>query len=132
MSSVKIVWKEPPPPKTGNDAVLVELKANPGRWALLAEGKASSGMGTPWRKLGCETRTVRTNPGDAKPRYDLYVRWPAQKSLGNLSVPRPAPRPAPDPAAVQRATQEATAFARDRAARGVPETGKPVETLHRP
>jgi hypothetical protein len=80
MSELK--WQDPPPGrrlggKVGAqriDADVEELKANPGRWALIAESVTSPVL-LSYRKRGCEVRisTVKPKPNA---RYDIYARWP--------------------------------------------------------
>lgn len=73
-------WKEPPAPKAGVsrkqdiDAMVAELKVNPGQWALVA--KNSPANPAPWKKKGCEVKTLRAGLGYRPGRFDMYVRWP--------------------------------------------------------
>jgi hypothetical protein len=78
-----IVWEDPPPNGKGrglgpaaarNAAILAEVKAHPGKWALVSEDIARSVAGQ-WKKKGCETRTA-SNGGPNASRGKLYVRWP--------------------------------------------------------
>lgn len=119
---VEIVWKEPPPAVSSKyAAVLGELRKNPGRWALVVPAATSSGAYTAWKKLGCETRTARVNPGESKPRYEIYARWPEPREGSN----------GPKPAVVRPAGAGAYDPGLGRAARGVPADGLPVESLLR-
>lgn len=122
---VEIIWKEPPPAVNSEKAaILAELQKHPGRWALLGKDKSSSAAADPWKKLGCEATYRRTNPGEKKPKYDVYARWPEK--------PTPKASPVPAPAAV-RTTGGGTTYdpGLGRAARGVPADGLPVESLRR-
>lgn len=127
---VEINWKEPPPRPTRmesqNAAILAELKRNPGRWALMLANRSSSGAGGGWKKAGCEVQSCRNNPGEEKPKYDIYVRWPEQKP----DKPRPASlSPASGLPGVRPAGPGTYDPGLGRAARGIPEDGLPVETL---
>lgn len=90
---VEIKWQEPPAALTLHDSIVEALKKNHGRWALVAEDRSSSSSGTPWNKSGCETKVHRKNPGEGKPKYDVYARWPEEKK------PLPVGRQAAVPAA---------------------------------
>jgi len=63
----------PPPGRAKFDLapILAELKANPGKWAMVEKIK-STNQATKWRAHGCEA-TIRKN-GDG---WDCWVRWPA-------------------------------------------------------
>lgn len=73
-------WETPPTSSRGRgrapaiDAVVEELKANPGKWALVREDAASNAR-TPFVKRGCEVRNV--TKADSH-RVTLYARWPVQ------------------------------------------------------
>jgi hypothetical protein len=78
-----VVWEDPPPDSRGrglsgaaarNAAILAEVKAHPGKWALVSEDIARS-VAQAWKKKGCETRTA-TNGRGVTARGKLYVRWP--------------------------------------------------------
>jgi hypothetical protein len=75
---VEIKWQDPPAALTFHESVVAALKKNPGRWALVVEDRSTSSAGTWWKKFGCETKVHRKNPGEAKPKYDVYARWPEQ------------------------------------------------------
>lgn len=88
------------------DADVRELKANPGRWALVREGMKSTGAIEPWKKRGCEA-TARKRPGGG---VDVWARWnegtapPAPQRPESASEPEPKsdadPENLPDPAAL--------------------------------
>jgi hypothetical protein len=79
-----VTWKEPPTNKRGwtagaagskrIDAIVEELKTEPGRWALVHESLTQGGA-VGLKKRGCETRLVIVKP-KPNPRYDIYARWP--------------------------------------------------------
>ena len=75
-----LVWKDPPSARSYRarkdyTAVVAELRANPGRWALIFEN-ASAGMSMTLKRRGLQTRTVQVS---AKPnRHDVYARWPEE------------------------------------------------------
>lgn len=140
----KLEWMEPPTPtQAAYEPILRELKAHPGKWARVQTSRSSTSGTAAWKKLGCEAKHHRTNPGEKSPRYDIYVRWPELKNGPAVPVgaarPVPVARPAlPNPAVtpidhgkIERASREAEAFAAARAARGVGPDGKPVTTLQR-
>ena len=69
-------WEVPPTENTRRDpdAIVAELKRNPGRWALVGEDEA---LGTAvWKLRGCEQRTVT---GPIRGRGRMYVRWPEEQ-----------------------------------------------------
>lgn len=73
-----LVWKEPPPQRPHRthrklDVIEAELRANPGRWALIYDN-ASAGLCRPLKLRGLEVRTVRVSVGPVK--HDVYARWP--------------------------------------------------------
>jgi len=79
--SSKINWQEPPADKRGNKsgrsdeitAIVNEMQANPGKWALVRQDVISGHVAT-WKKRGCEVRTSTVSPG----KVDVYARWPEQ------------------------------------------------------
>lgn len=75
-----ITWQEPPAsknsgrPKILTDEILAELRANPGRWALIYRAH-NSAMATLWKKRHPDLETtVRTVPGSDPKMYDIYAR----------------------------------------------------------
>ena len=59
------------------DAVVAQLKANPGRWALIETGPTWNAVGphaNQLRKAGCEAASRRI--GNEPPAIALYARWP--------------------------------------------------------
>lgn len=80
---VTLNWQEPPASNgVGGwrmerareiDETVAALRANPGRWALVAES-ISLGANRAWRKRGCQVRMVCA--GRPKGKCALYVRWP--------------------------------------------------------
>ena len=110
---VEIKWQDPPAALTLHDSIVAALKNNPGRWALVAEDRSSSSSGMPWNKSGCETKVHRKNPGDGKPKYDVYARWP-EKVLplpqGVSKAPAAAPKAPVGKATVEKAVATGTAL----------------------
>lgn len=70
------------------EAEVRELKANPGKWALVREGMASTGATMPWKERGCEA----TSRKDANGRVDVWARW-----TGENEDVEPDPADLPDP-----------------------------------
>lgn len=70
-----IIWKEPPPVKTGgrprNEMLKKAMRENPGRWLLWGDA-ASLTVATRLRRAGFETRSSRRPDG----RFDVYARMP--------------------------------------------------------
>lgn len=129
---VEMIWKEPPPAVSSEKAaILAELQKHPGRWALVGKDKSSSAAADPWKKLGCEATYRRTNPGDKKPLYDVYGRWPEPKA--GTKPPPQYPAGARDPVPTNPVIQSraGTYDPGQRDARGVPSNGLPVESLRR-
>jgi len=111
---VEIKWQDPPAALTLHDSIVAALKNNPGRWALVAEDRSSSSSGTPWTKSGFETKVHRKNPGDGKPKYDVYARWPedwkpAQAKANEAAAKSPAPAATPKAAAGKTTVEKALA-----------------------
>lgn len=86
-----IVWADPPPkvggighsgatfPRATEDA----LRANPGRWALVAKGVALSSVG--WlsaSRPGFEFTSRRAGLGYPKGRGDIYARFVGDAEAG--------------------------------------------------
>lgn len=71
-----MVWQDPPELTEERvsriDAAVVELKKQPGRWALVSTDRGPGGSTEPWKKRGCEVRLSSIGSG----RYDIYARWP--------------------------------------------------------
>lgn len=104
---VEMIWKEPPPAVSSEKApILAELQNNPGRWALVQQGRSSSGAAGPWQKLGCQAKAHRKNAGETPAKYDVYARWPeAGAAAGAGPVAAPAGK-----AAVEKAIVTGTAL----------------------
>lgn len=87
-------WQEPPAPANASaaqiEADVRKLKANPGRWALVREGMASTGATMPWKERGCEA----TSRKDANGRVDVWARWNGGPEAGDVE---PDPASLPDP-----------------------------------
>lgn len=134
---VEIIWKEPPPAVNSEKAaILAELQKHPGRWALLGKDKSSSAAADPWKKLGCEATYRRTNPGEKKPKYDVYGRWPEAKSRdGMASASRVAERVVAPAGTQPQPPRPSSGGTYDpglgRAARGVPPEGLHPASLRR-
>lgn len=138
-----IVWANPPASNRATTLpaeVVAEFKRHPGVWGRIITGATTTAAANPWKKQGFDTRAARTNPGEKKCLYDIYVRWPQEKRPAAAAAakgtaltppaPRPVPRPTlPEPGSIERASREAEAFAAARAARGVGPDGKPVTSL---
>jgi hypothetical protein len=118
----ELLWQDPPPKHSnrGNDysATIEELKANPGKWALVLPEWKTSAAPAAFRQAGCEA-TTRQNKD--KKAYSVYARYPAaaapktradaghgRKSATAQAVsngtalkqpPQPAPRQLPEPQA---------------------------------
>lgn len=71
----EIIWKEPPPAKSGrrpdNETRKAAMRDNPGRWLLWGDA-ASLTVATNLRREGFETRSSRRKDG----RFDIYARFP--------------------------------------------------------
>lgn len=122
----KLEWMDPPSPaQAAYEPILRELKARAGKWARVQTNRSTTSGMAMWKKLGCETRHNRINPGEPKARYDIYVRWPEVKSSPEV---KPVARPSlPDPRDLQAApSPEAERFRQQRLARGVPTQGNPI------
>ena len=72
-------WQDPPPKRSPAykqmvryDAIADELRAYPGRWALI-EKSAKAGGSSPLKRRGCEVRTVQVD--DKGKVVDVYARW---------------------------------------------------------
>ena len=80
---MEMVWEEPPARKQSEvQAMLEQLQANPGRWAMVhTQRGAGGGTATWWKKHGCEA-TTRSKDGVVK----TYARWPE-----TAAAPVPAP-----------------------------------------
>lgn len=71
-----IEWKNPPRSRTGHrdwDAIADQLKANPGRWALIAPGYGN-------RRCDAATSrglTVVSRQVGETARFDIYARFDA-------------------------------------------------------
>lgn len=76
--STEIKWEEPGKATRGKslssaiDAIADQLKANPGKWALVQENAFNGGVVT-WQKRGLETATRRP-AGTQKGRCNIYAR----------------------------------------------------------
>ena len=83
---MQMVWEEPPARKQSEvQAMLEQLQANPGRWALVnTQRGAGGGTATWWKKHGCEA-TTRCKDGVVK----TYARWPEP----DPNDPQPAAAP---------------------------------------
>jgi hypothetical protein len=72
----EILWEDPPPISSKqlaherNIEIFAQLKANPGKWAKVAED-TSIGSANTWLRWGCEVRRQRTTPG----KCNIWVRW---------------------------------------------------------
>ena len=77
-----IEFVDPPPKATGNDkraaarnaAVLAQLKARPGEWALVKHDTTDT-AGSTWRRQGCEVTTRTTGHREGRRVVDVYARW---------------------------------------------------------
>ena len=56
------------------DRDVEQLKANPGRWALVVEDATSDVGRRPYRRRGCET----ASRGPLGGPISIYARWPAE------------------------------------------------------
>lgn len=85
-------WQEPPMPGHSTaaqiEAEVRELKANPGKWALVREGMSSTGATSPWKERGCEATSRKGADG----RVDVWARW-----TGENEDVEPDPADLPDP-----------------------------------
>jgi hypothetical protein len=126
----EIEWKEPPATNrtAASDIILAELKKHPGVWARVGKDMSSTSCSGPWRKQGCEATISRTNPGEKKPKYDLYVRWPVPKIVPAAPA-RNLGAPAAAQAQANRVHVPGNGYVADRAARGIPANGKPLSDL---
>lgn len=68
-------WEDPPAEMRGGRAslapLIAELKANPGKWALVRVD-ASAAAGEGFKKKGC--KVTRRKVGDNK--FNIYAMWP--------------------------------------------------------
>lgn len=75
---VELVWQDPPSRRGGigkdYSRVIDELKANPGRWALVIKDMKTTAAPAAFRQAKCEA-TTRRNP-DGK-TWSVWVRYPA-------------------------------------------------------
>ena len=145
-----LVWKEPPPRRSGAGAdyagVIEQLKANPGRWALITDQWSTNAAPTAFAKAGCEVTCRRIK--DSNPRkFEVYARYPetqpeeathadpkadVKKAIAPGTALKP-PTPALTKVKGKQPAQPAppgpandfglSAFRAARAARGVPEEG---------
>lgn len=137
---VEIKWQDPPS-RSGNasrawDPVVEQLKAHPGKWALVATDWTYSAPPAAFRQHGCEA-TARRNKEAAgeKKTWSVYARCPIKASPVNaekLHVQKAVAQgtaltpPAPAPPRRQATTPPAndfgiSKFVADRRARGVPD-----------
>lgn len=74
MANIK--WQEPPADGRSGEfhGILQELKAHPGRWALIAEGVSASRSTTIKRTPGYEATVRKSKQGNGS-KYDLYARF---------------------------------------------------------
>lgn len=81
MTTSDIVWEDPPDPgrrRTSRDwaAIEAELRAHPGKWALVWENVKSAGHAghrrTMFRTMGFDVRSAKRDDG----LFNVYVRWP--------------------------------------------------------
>lgn len=82
MNNEGLVWEEPPPPRNprkrtaeSTERILAQLKANPGKWALVMTVDYSGGHNQ-WYSHGVEI--ARRKNSDNK--FDVYMRWPAPEA----------------------------------------------------
>ena len=79
VAMVELKWQDPPPRRQGEywlEKTVAELRANPGRWALVRHYDKHTSANNSYQRLkaaGCEATQRRTPDGGA----DLYARWPA-------------------------------------------------------
>lgn len=88
---MKLIWEDPAPRKTGrkskNEKIVTALKANPGKWARVAEGRGSA---VSWFKAnGCEAVGRTQSEG----LIYTYARWPLAGEGKDLQ-PAPVKKPA--------------------------------------
>lgn len=88
-------WKTPPTAgrqRTSQDEVdanVAQLRANPGRWALI-DTDVPANRRDPYKKAGCDTRTTATGREYQNGRVDLYARWPTPGPLDGTTGPATA------------------------------------------
>lgn len=76
-----IVWEDPAPAVAGVGApgkyaeVLEALKANPGRWALIARNERTGGLNSWLRGKGYEVVTRSAGRGYERGYADIYARY---------------------------------------------------------
>lgn len=101
----ELTWQDPPSRTGGKtrawEPVVEQLKANPGKWALVAEDWTYSAPPAAFRQAGCEA-TARRNKAEngAKKTWSIYARYPVKKS----------PAPSPAKAQVEKAANNGTAL----------------------
>lgn len=144
-----LVWKEPPPRRSGvsaaYDGVIEQLKDNPGKWALVTDEWSTSAAPAALAKAGCEVTCRRIKDSNPK-KFEVYARYPEPnpvadpKSPGKAEVKKAisagtALKPPPGAPAKPKAKEPApapgpandfglSAFRAGRAARGVPPEGR--------
>ena len=105
---VELKWQDPPS-RSGAasgmawQAVIEELKRNPGRWALVTDKWKTSVAPAAFRQQGCE-RTTRKNT-DGK-TYSVYARFPRPTAAASPA----APAKAAEKAKVKEAIRTGTAL----------------------
>lgn len=133
---VELKWQDPPSRSGGKsndwDLVIEQLKANPGKWALVAADWGYSAPPTAFRQQGCEA-TARRNKGQEgeKKTWSVYARSPikvtpvasakllVEKAIATGTALTP-PTPAPGRQAPVRPANDMglNKFIADRRARG--------------
>lgn len=77
-NDTQIVWAEPPRTTKKWGPVLDALRANPGRWALIAQN-VSHGQASYFKSKGFEVSSKTAELGYKKGNADIYARWPEIK-----------------------------------------------------
>ena len=77
---IALTWREPPAKMSATSRpswqpIRDALKANPGRWALIGEGR-NSGIAHHLKRGGFEAVTRNHRTVDGKKVSDVYARWP--------------------------------------------------------
>lgn len=77
--STEINWQEPPASERGKGGkwvrITVELKKDPGRWALVGEN-VRTGICSLLKRHGLEVQSVSAGKGYVRGYADIYARWP--------------------------------------------------------
>lgn len=112
-------WEDPPPCKrvsAETGALVAELKAHPGQWAVIREGaKSVSSIREALRKHGCDASSRRHEDGS----FTLWAQWPVDgpKPTNGRAARRAKVVDLPEPTPVKRESAAEPPRAGDKALR---------------